>query len=97
MKLNTAAVTSSQPPHSSAAARVRSVRAEPRLIHSRAASPISAAGSSQLIWPPMSLANSLVRPVEPPNAAPPPPPPPPPVRPKPTEPVSFPVSRPKPL
>ena len=67
MKLNTAPVTSSQPPHSSAAARMRSVRALAQLNHSSAASAISAAGSSQLIWPPMSLANSLVRPAEPPN------------------------------
>src|ERR1017187_10904712 len=74
MKLNTAPVTSSQPPHSIAAALTRSVRALRRLIHSNATSAISAAGSSQLIWPPNSLLNSLITLAGPPQIAPPPPP-----------------------
>ncbi len=56
------------------AARIRSVRGACLVPHSSAASAISAAGSSQLIWPPMSDAKSLVRPEEPPVAAPPWPP-----------------------
>ena len=85
----------SQPPHSRAAARVRSVRIARRDTHTMAANAISAAGSSQLIWPPNSEANSRVMPVDPPKAEPPPPRPPAP--PPPIEPVSLPSSRPRPL
>ncbi len=90
MKLNVSPVTSSQPPHSSSAARVRSVRGRRRVTTSPAASRISAAGSSQATWPPISLSNSRLQPVWPHMPVPPPPPPP-------TLPVSLPVSRPKPL
>ena len=94
IRLKTAPVTSSQPPQSSAAARRRSVRA-PRLdTHISRTTEISAAGSSQLICPPRSDPNSRVRPAWPLNAGLPPPRPPPP---KPTEPVSLPSSRPRPL
>src|SRR5690606_19729799 len=56
------------------------------------ASSISAAGSSQEIWPPTSELNTRSQPVSPhrpPPAVPPPPPP--------TLPVSSPLSRPRPL
>lgn len=48
-KLSTAAVTRSQPPHSSAEARSRSLRGARRLHHSRAADSSSTAGSSHTI------------------------------------------------
>ena len=54
---------------------MRSVRGDRQDIHSRAIKAISAAGSSQLIWLPMSELNSRVIPVAPPNNDPPPPPP----------------------
>src|SRR5215472_3637046 len=68
----------------------RSVRTDRQLSHIRVASAISAAGSSQLTWPPMSAANSLVRPAELLKEGPAPPR-------NPTEPVSLPSSRPRPL
>ena len=49
MKLSTTPATTSQPPHSSAAARVRSVRPARRDTHSMTRKAISAAGISQLI------------------------------------------------
>jgi hypothetical protein len=63
-------VTITQPPHSSAAARIRSVRTARRDTHARPARQISAAGSSQLICPPNSLWNSRSSPVAPPNPEP---------------------------
>ena len=54
MKLSTSPATSSQPPHMSAAARVRSVLAARRDTHSMTTKAISAAGISQLICPPHS-------------------------------------------
>ena len=90
MKLNTRPVSTSQPPHISAAVRVRSVRGERRDSHSSASRPITAAGISQLAWLPMVELNSRVMPAGPPNAAE--------LRVVgPTEPVSFPVSLPSPL
>src|SRR5438552_9247205 len=71
-------------------ALVGSVRTARQLSQAMAASEISAAGSSQLTCPPMSAANSLVSPAEPLNLGPAPPP-------RPTEPVSFPSSLPRPL
>ena len=91
IRLNTAAVTSSQPPHTRAAARFLSVLGARMVPHSSAARAISAAGSSQLTWLPMSAAKSLVSPAVPPVAATPWPPGPP------TEPVSLPSRRPNPL
>ena len=58
MKLKTSAVTTSQPPHTTANARAVSVRgARPRAAH-RDDDRSSAAGSSQAIWPPISAVNS---------------------------------------
>ena len=85
MKLNVAAVTSSQPPHSSSAARSRSVRGARPATHRPAISSTRAAGSSQATWPPISAPNNRVRPVAPQPFIPP------------TLPVSSPVSRPNPL
>ena len=90
MKLKVRPVTSSQPPQISSAAR-RSVRGARRGDQNPPASRSSAAGSSQAIWPPISLANSRGRPVAPHM------PPLPPAPPPPTLPVSSPVSRPRPL
>lgn len=87
MKLNTSPVTSSQPPHSSSPARVRSVRNRRRVATSPATSRISAAGSNQATWPPISELTIRPQPVAPQ----------PPVPPPPTLPVSSPVSRPSPL
>ena len=67
IRQNTSAVTTVQPPHSSSAARTRSVRGARRVSHSPATSRISAAGSSQEIWPPISALNSRVSPAWPPN------------------------------
>src|SRR6266567_8337446 len=98
MKLNTPPVTSSHPPHSMVLARgsdppdglasAVTFVAPRQPSQAITASPISAAGSSQLTCPPMSAANSLVSPAEPPNRGPAPPP-------KPTEPVSVPSSLPR--
>ncbi len=85
MKLKTPAVTSSHPPHSSNAARVRSMRGARPATHRPAASSTSAAGSSQATWPPTSAPNIRVSPVAPQPLKPP------------TLPVSLPVSRPNPL
>ncbi len=94
IRLKTAPVTSSQPPQSRTAALSRSVRA-PRLdTHISRTAAISAAGSSQLICPPISDPNSRARLAWPLNAGLPPPRPP---LLKPTEPVSLPSSRPRPL
>ncbi|PSK63386.1 hypothetical protein B0E53_04667 [Micromonospora sp. MH33] len=94
MKLKISPVTSSQPPQSSSPARVRSVRAARPASHNPATSRISAAGSSQEIWPPTSVSNIRSRPDCPENG----PPPPPPIRPAPpTLPSSSPVIRPRPL
>src|SRR4051794_25932868 len=93
---NVSAVTTVQVPQSTSAARGTSVRGRRPSAHSPAARRISAAGSSQLIWPPISESNNRPRPVAPqlpPPLTPPPPPPPPP----PTLPTSLPVSRPSPL
>ena len=87
MKLNTSPVISSQPPHSTVAARRGSVRGARRVRHSSTPSSTSAAGSSHDAPAPISEPNSRVIPVCP---QPPPGPPP-------TLPVSSPVSRPKPL
>ena len=76
------------------------MRGARRDIQSSAARAISAAGKSQLIWPPISEPNNRVRPAWPPNDGPAPFPKPSegpaPFR-KPTEPASFPVSLPSPL
>ena len=47
MKLNTAAVTTSHPPHMSSAARTLAVLGVRRVNHRPATSPIRAAGSNQ--------------------------------------------------
>ena len=94
IRLKTAPVTSSQPPQSRAAALSRSVRAPRRDTQISSPAEISAAGSSQLIWLPISDPNSRVRPAWPLNAGLPPPLPP---RLKPTEPASLPSSLPRPL
>ena len=73
-KLNTTAVTMSQPPHISTLARNRSVRGAARVTHSPPTSATSAAGSNQLIWLPISLPNSRPRPVWPDENPPVPPP-----------------------
>ncbi len=85
MKLKTRPVTSSHPPQSRKAARVRSVRCARLVIHSPTPSSSSAAGSSHATWPPISLSNILVQPVTPQPLPPP------------TLPVSLPVMRPNPL
>ena len=66
------------------------MRGERRDSHSSAASATSAAGISQLTWPPISAPNSRVRLAGPPNCGPVP-------FPNPTEPASFPSSLPNPL
>ncbi len=90
MKLKVRPVTSSHVPQTTSPARVRSVRAARRVNHSPAPSRIRAAGTSHATWLPISEPNSRRMPVEPQF-------PPPPAPPPPTEPVSSPVSRPKPL
>ncbi len=72
MKLNTSAVTTSHPPQSSRAARVRSVRGARRVNQSPATRPSNAAGSSQEISVPIDSPNILVIPVDPPNIGEPP-------------------------
>ena len=57
MWLKTSTCTASHPPHSSSAARTASVRALRRVAHSPAAGRISAAGSSQETWPPITRPN----------------------------------------
>ncbi len=89
-KLNMSPVTTSQPPHRSRAARVRSVRGARRVHHSPASPNNRAAGISQAIWPPISELNMRLQPVAPQAPAWPVPPPM-------TLPASLPVSRPKPL
>ena len=91
MKLKVSAVTTSQAPQTTSPARTRSVRACRRVNQSPATSSTSEAGSSHATWPPISESNSRRMPVAPQPPPPPGPPPPP------TEPVSSPVSRPKPL
>ena len=89
ISLKTRPVTSSQPPKTISAARVRSVRALRRVSHRPATSATRAVGSSQEIWVPKTLPNIRVSPVAPPKLPPwLPPPPPLPVPPK---------SRPRPL
>ena len=88
-RLKTSAVTTSEPPQSRNAARVRSVRARVSVSPSPATSRTSAAGRSQETWPPKLALKSRPRPVGPhidPAA---------PV--VPTLPVSFPVNLPNPL
>ena len=91
MKLKVSAVTSSQPPHRTSPARTGSVRGARRVIHRPAPGRIRAAGISQAICPPISEPNILRMPVLPHMPEPVAPTPPP------TEPVSLPVRRPKPL
>ena len=89
MKLKVRPVTSSQPSHRVSPARTaRSLR--PRANQRPATPRTSAAGISQATWLPTSepnIRNSPVAPHWPPVVFPPPP----------TEPVSLPSSRPKPL
>ena len=64
MRLNVSPVTTSHPPHSTAAARSAIGRAAPVASHqSSAPSASSAAGSSHDTWPPISAPNSRVSPV----------------------------------
>ena len=84
-RLKTRPVMTSQLPHSSAAARLPSVRGARPRNQMRPAPRMSAAGISQLTWPPKVSLNIRSRPVGP-HPLPPP-----------TLPVSLPVSRPKPL
>ena len=74
MKLYTAPVITSQPPHNNRAARVRSVRGRRRVQTPPAASAIAEAGSSQLICPPTIELNSRRIPAEPLKPPPGPPP-----------------------
>ncbi len=85
IRLKVRPVTTSQSPHITNAARVRSTRGARRVSHSPATRNSRDAGSSHAIWPPISPSNSLVRPVAPQPLPPP------------TLPVSLPVSRPNPL
>ena len=87
IRLNVSPVTTSQPPHTSAADRRASVRGARRVHHSSVPSATSAAGRSHAACPPNSAPKSRVSP-----ASPHPPPGPPP-----TLPTSSPVSLPKPL
>ena len=61
MKLNTSAATSSQPPDTRAAARVRSVRPDRRDTHSMTPKAMTAAGISQATCPPIRAASRRVR------------------------------------
>ena len=84
MNEKTSAVTISDPPQSSSAARILSVRASLRVNQSPATSPISAAGISQEISVPNEEPNIRSRcPAVPPKPPPPPPIPPPPAAPPP--------------
>ena len=85
MKLKVTTVTTSQPSQRVSAACTRRRSAKPRANQRPATPSTSAAGSSQAIWLPISESNIRQGPVSP---QPPPPP---------TEPVSLPVSRPRPL
>ncbi len=89
MKLKNSAVTSSQPENRNSTARRGSVRGTRKSSAKPAIITISAAGSSQLIWPPTSSWNSRRMPVAPQLPVVPAPPP--------TLPVSLPVRRPRPL
>ena len=95
MKLKTAPVTSSQPPHSNRLARTDPVRAVRRVNQSPATSPINAAGSNQEASVPIDAPNNRVRPGSPPKNrfAPPPGPPPGPPPPGPPTASSPPVTR----
>ncbi len=88
-KLNTAAVTSIQPPQRTNAARVRSRRGARKVRTRTAPRTTSAAGRSQAVWVPNIELNMRVQPVGPQADDP--------ARPPPTLPLSLPVSRPKPL
>ncbi|SIM49176.1 Uncharacterised protein [Mycobacteroides abscessus subsp. abscessus] len=79
MKEKIPAVITSQPPQTSRAARVPSVRGARRVNQRPATSSTAAAGSSQEISGPKPELNIRSTPVEPPNMEPPPPPPPPPL------------------
>src|SRR3954447_10265119 len=92
-RLNVVAVVSSVRPHSTRAARVRSVRWRRSVHTSPATRTNSASGSSHEIWPPYSVLNIRNHPVAPHI----PPPAPAAPAPPPTEPVSLPLRRPKPL
>src|SRR5271167_4059135 len=91
-----AAVTSSHPPHSSSAARVRSVRGARREYHRPTTSASRAAGSSQDACAPIRLSNSRSGPVAPLKPVPPPPPEPPPRPPPPAGTPPPPLSPPPP-
>src|SRR5580704_16306946 len=89
LRLNTSPVTTSQPPHSMIAARVRSVRGARSRQASPATSTRSTAGSSHDACPPITSFNKRRTPVVPLKFPPPPPPPP--------TPLPLPVRRPNPL